>query len=104
MSDDPPPTAEAVVVLYWRPGCQFCWSLRKRLAAADVQVDERNIWDDDRHAAAVRQATGGSETVPTVVVGGSTLVNPSSRQVLTELGVPEPLGPVARWRARRAAR
>jgi len=36
-----------------------------------------NIWERADHAATVRSIADGNETVPTVVVGGVGLVNPS---------------------------
>lgn len=103
MTEGPCRPVDAEVVFYWRPGCGFCSSLRRRLERAGVRLDERNIWDDDVHAAVVRTATGGSETVPTVVVGQRTLVNPSSGRVLAELGMEPPPGPLRRWFAGRSA-
>ena len=76
----------ASVTFYWRPGCGFCSVLRSRLVAAGVELDERNIWDDDAAAAFVRSVARGYETVPTVVVDGSALVNPPAEQVLQLLG------------------
>ena len=70
------------VTFYWRPGCGFCTMLRSRLEAAGVLLDERNIWEDDDAAAFVRSVARGNETVPTVVVAGSALVNPPAEQVL----------------------
>lgn len=70
------------VTFYWRPGCGFCVVLRERLAAAGVQLDERNIWDDADAAAFVRSVARGNETVPTVVVAGTALVNPPAHRVL----------------------
>jgi hypothetical protein len=43
---------------------------------------EVNIWADPAGAATVRSITGGSETVPTVIVAGTGLVNPKVRTVL----------------------
>lgn len=91
----------ATAVLYWRPRCGFCARLRRRLTAAGVELDERNIWEDDAHAAAVRAVTGGDETVPTVVVGDRAMVNPSSRAVLAELGIEPPPGRLRSWLGRR---
>lgn len=73
------------VVVYWRPGCPYCWKLRRDLRRADIEVTERNIWDDRHAAAFVRSVAGGNETVPTVVVDGAALVNPSSRAVLARV-------------------
>ncbi len=73
---------QAEVVVYWRPGCMFCSSLRRGLAKAGLPTREVNIWDDPDGAAVVRRATGGNETVPTVEVGGQALVNPSAQAVV----------------------
>ena len=75
------PTDHAVTV-YWRPGCVFCVSLRTGLRRRGVSFDEMNIWDDPSAAAFVRSVANGNETVPTVTVGGVTLVNPSTRRVV----------------------
>lgn len=77
------------VTFYWRPGCPFCWALRRNLRRSGVNLDERNIWDDPDAAAFVRSVAGGNETVPTVVVGGTALVNPPSATVLARLGTPD---------------
>ena len=50
-----------------------------------VARQDVNIWDDPSAAAFVRSVTGGDETVPTVVIGTTTMVNPSPRAVRREL-------------------
>lgn len=70
------------VTFYWRPGCGFCSMLRQRLEAAGVRLDERNIWEDPEAAAFVRSVARGNETVPTVVVSGTVLVNPPADRVV----------------------
>lgn len=98
-------TAPATAVtLYWRPGCAFCSILRHRLHRTGVDLDERNIWSDPAAAAFVRSVAAGNETVPTVVVDGVALVNPSSRQVLARLGVDRPSPTGLRALARRLVR
>lgn len=77
--------ADEVVTFYWRPGCGFCVMLRQRLEAAGVRLDERNIWEDDEAAAFVRSVARGNETVPTVVVAGTAMVNPPADRVLAQL-------------------
>ena len=72
------------VEFYWRPGCPFCISLRSRLRRCGIPFRKVNIWEDPDAAARVRGVAGGSETVPTVVVGEHSLVNPSIGQ-LTDL-------------------
>jgi glutaredoxin len=70
------------VVVYWRPGCPFCSSLRRSLRRAGLATTEVDIWHDTAGAAAVRDATGGDETVPTVRLGDTILVNPAARTVV----------------------
>jgi glutaredoxin-like protein len=70
------------VIVYWRPGCGFCASLRRRLRRAGLAVQEVNIWNDRAAAAFVRSVASGNETVPTVVVGRHAYVNPAARDLL----------------------
>lgn len=63
----------------------WCHSLERSLARFGVPYRTRDIWDDPQAAAFVRSAARGSETVPTVVVGERTMVNPSGRQVASAL-------------------
>ena len=73
------------VIFYWRPGCGFCAALERGLTRNDVALDKRNIWDDPDAAAFVRSVARGNETVPTVVVGEQSMVNPSVQEVLEAL-------------------
>lgn len=73
------------VTFFWRPGCGFCTRLRSGLERAGVALDERNIWEDPDAAAFVRSVARGNETVPTVVVRGSALVNPAAAEVIALL-------------------
>lgn len=68
--------ADGRPIVYWRPGCRYCLRLRLRLARHARRLHWVNIWQDPEGAAAVRAATGGDETVPTVVVAGRPHVNP----------------------------
>lgn len=91
---------DPVVEFYWRPGCPFCMALGRSLRRKRVTVTKRNIWEDPEAAALVRAAAGGNETVPTVNVGGTFLVNPSAREVvdLVEREAPGAVGPTnRRW-------
>ncbi|MGI9578108.1 MAG: glutaredoxin domain-containing protein [Microthrixaceae bacterium] len=76
-------SAEAtdVVEFYWRPGCMYCAMLRRGLRRRGIPIDEHNIWDEPEAAQFVRSVAGGNETVPTVVVAGHWMVNPSAGQV-----------------------
>ena len=73
------------VVVYWRPGCPYCAHLRWGLRRMNVASEELNIWSDPSAAAFVRSVNGGDETVPTVVVGDMTMLNPTPRQVRREI-------------------
>jgi len=72
------------VDFYWRPGCPFCSMLERDLAAANIPMRKRNIWDEPEAAAFVRSVADGNETVPTIFVGGRAMVNPPIAAV-TEL-------------------
>lgn len=76
--------------LYWRPGCGFCSGLRRGLDKLGIERVEHNIWDDPNDAAIVRKHANGNETVPTVVVGGTSLVNPSPADLLALLNAEAP--------------
>ena len=73
------------VIFYWRPGCGFCTRLERALADANIELDRRNIWEDDTSADFVRSVNRGNETVPTLVVGNRTLTNPRASEVLALL-------------------
>lgn len=96
------------IVVFWRPACGFCASLRRELEGAGVAHRLVNIWEDPEGAATVRTIARGNETVPTVVVGPTGLVNPSLHEVLGAVAehapgaVPEDYEPpepgrVGRW-------
>ena len=69
------------MTMYWRPGCGFCAGLERQLVKHEIAFEKRNIWEDPDAAAFVRSVARGSETVPTVTVGDSSLVNPSLAEV-----------------------
>jgi len=73
------------VVVYWRPGCPYCARLRWGLRRRRVESEWINVWNDPSASAFVRSFNAGNETVPTVVVGEVTLVNPTPRQVRSEI-------------------
>lgn len=79
--DADPSAAPDALDVYWRPGCPFCSSLTRSLKRRKVPMRMHNIWEDPDAAAVVRAAAGGNETVPTVAIGGTTLVNPTPRAV-----------------------
>ena len=86
VSDGGAPSAGSpTVVVYWRPGCPYCAHLRWGLRRMNVASEELNIWSDPSAAAFVRSVNGGDETIPTVLVGATTMLNPTPRQVRREI-------------------
>ncbi len=77
-----PVDGEPRVVVYWRPGCPFCGMLQRDIQRASLEVEYRNIWEDPDAAAFVRSVARGNETVPTVAIGDTALVNPRIGEVL----------------------
>lgn len=73
------------VDFYWRQGCGFCMALDRGLTKAGIPMNKLNIWDDPAHAQTVRSIANGNETVPTVVVGSTSMVNPRVGQVIEAL-------------------
>jgi len=85
MPDDAAPDTNDTATridLYWRPGCGFCSMLQRKLDQLGIERFEHNIWDDADDAATVRSHANGNETVPTVVIGGTGFVNPSTRELV----------------------
>lgn len=72
-------------IVYWRPGCPYCVRLRASLGRRARRLHWVDIWADPEGAAAVRAVTGGDETVPTVVFGGESRVNPAPAWVKAHL-------------------
>jgi len=72
----------SAVTVYWRPGCPYCFLLRRSLRRVGIPTHEINIWDDPSAAELVRSHADGNETVPTVKVGEEVLVNPRASAVL----------------------
>lgn len=64
------------VEFFWRPGCPFSAMLERDLAGANIPISKRNIWEEPEAAEFVRSVANGSETVPTIFVGGKAMVNP----------------------------
>jgi mycoredoxin len=70
------------VVIYWRPDCAFCLNLLLRLKFTRLRYRKVDIRKDRGAKAFVRSVADGNETVPTVVVAGRALVNPSKRELI----------------------
>ena len=73
------------IVMYWRPGCGFCAALDRELSKAELTFEKRNIWESPVDAAFVRSVADGNEMVPTLMVNGTAMVNPSLGDVLAAM-------------------
>jgi glutaredoxin-like protein len=73
--------SQTEVTVYSRPGCPYCYLLRRGLRRRGVAFTEIDIWQHPDAAAQVRAVADGNETVPTVHLAGHWLVNPRASQV-----------------------
>ncbi len=65
-------------------------ALERGLTKAGIPLNKKNIWDDPNNADFVRSVANGSETVPTVVVGSTAMVNPRVGKVIQALHAEAP--------------
>jgi mycoredoxin len=74
------------LTMYTTTWCGFCKNLKRQLAKAGVDVTEVDIERDPEAAKFVETVNGGNQTVPTLLFAdGSTMVNPSAREVQARL-------------------
>ncbi len=71
----------AYIEVYWRPGCPGSVFLRHGLRKLGIQTLEHDIWDDPSAREYVRKVASGNETVLTVVIGNTKLINPTVDEV-----------------------
>lgn len=81
---DMPPSSRGVVI-FWRPGCVFCFRMKALLGPTGRKAHWVNIWRDADAAAFVRENNNGNETVPTVILDGAVHTNPEPTVVRREL-------------------
>ncbi|MDQ6657404.1 MAG: glutathione S-transferase N-terminal domain-containing protein [Actinomycetota bacterium] len=74
-----------MVTIYWREGCVFCTRLRWTLRMHGLDAEWINIHHSEEAAAYVRSVADGNETVPTVVINGRGVVNPSPAEVVAAI-------------------
>ena len=79
--------SNAPVTMYTTTWCGFCFRLKTALRAEGIAYDEVDIEIDPAAAEFVMSVNGGNQTVPTLkFADGSTLTNPSAREVKKKLG------------------
>jgi mycoredoxin len=70
------------LTMYTTPWCGYCRRLKAQLAREGIEVIEVDIERETGAAEYVMTVNGGNQTVPTVVFAdGSTLTNPSVREI-----------------------
>ena len=58
----------AVVEIYTRPMCGFCYRAKKLLDAKGVSYTEYDIWAEDGKKAEMEARTNGAPTVPQIFI------------------------------------
>ena len=78
--------SDAQVTMYTTSWCGFCFRLKTALAAEGISYTEVDIESDPAAAEFVMSVNRGNQTVPTLkFADGSTLTNPSARDVKAKL-------------------
>jgi mycoredoxin len=74
------------MTVYTTSWCGYCLRLKTALKAEKIPFTEVDIESDPTAAEFVMSVNGGNQTVPTVqFADGSTLTNPSARDVRAKL-------------------
>jgi mycoredoxin len=77
------------VLVYSTTDCGDCRRSKALLKRLGVPFEEINIEDDRDATAEVIRLNGGRRTVPTIVIGGTTVLGePSDRELAAALDVP----------------
>ena len=75
------------LTMYSTSWCGYCFRLKTALKAEGISYTEVDIESDPAAADFVMSVNGGNQTVPTVkFADGSTLTNPSAREIKAKLG------------------
>jgi mycoredoxin len=78
--------ASTPFTVYSTPWCGYCTRLKKQLKREAVSFAEVDIEEDPAAEVIVKAVNGGNATVPTLVFAdGSSLTNPSVREVLAKV-------------------
>ena len=79
--------SDALLTMYTTSWCGFCFRLKTALKAEGISYTEVDIESDPAAAEYVMSVNRGNQTVPTLqFADGSTLTNPSAREVKAKLG------------------
>ena len=79
--------SDAPLTMYTTSWCGYCFRLKTALKAEGIAYTEVDIESDPAAAEFVMSVNGGNQTVPTLrFADGSTLTNPSAREIKAKLG------------------
>ena len=77
----------SAVTMYTTSWCGYCFRLKTALKSEGISYTEIDIDGDPAAADFVMSVNGGNQTVPTLkFADGSTLTNPSPREIKKKLG------------------
>ena len=78
--------SDAPLTMYTTSWCGYCFRLKTALKAEGISYTEVDIESDPAAAEFVMSVNGGNQTVPTLkFADGSTLTNPSAREIKAKL-------------------
>lgn len=63
----------AIVEIYTRPMCGFCYQAKKLLDRKDVAYTEYDVWADGAKKAEMVERSGGRNTMPQIFIDGTHL-------------------------------
>lgn len=69
------------VTMYTTEWCGHCKRLSRQMTEAGIEYSEVDVDATGAFDDAIRAATGGFRTVPTLDVGGTLLVNPTIEEI-----------------------
>ncbi len=83
--------SDAPLTMYTTSWCGYCFRLKTALKADGISYAEVDIESDPAAAEFVMSVNGGNQTVPTLkFADGSTLTNPSAREIKAKLSSSPP--------------
>lgn len=74
------------VTMFTTPWCGYCVRLKRQMTERGISFTEIDVDATPGYDEAIKAASGGYRTVPTLKVGDRMLVNPTVNQVEAALG------------------